>query len=110
MNLDTNSLGERLAVGDIRGIIAYTHVGEHQDAHDSTLEADLANARFRRAATDLEVELLRHVGALAADDNRAVVVTNRWSGPIRCSTYSAGREVLRDPRTLPTTPTEDTEQ
>lgn len=110
MILDPTTLGERLEVDDPRGIISYAHLGEHQDAHDSTLEADRSGARFRRAATDLEVELLRHIGAIESDEKRPITVANTWSGPIRRSTYLVGREVLRDPRTFPTTPTEDTDQ
>lgn len=91
-------IGERLEPNDPRGVIAFAHVGQHQDAHDSTLEADNRLARWKRTATDLEVALLEHVGSLDPDDKRVVTVTNTWPAGIRQPTYTAGREVLVDRR------------
>lgn len=103
---DASTLGDRMPVGDPRGITAHASYGEHQDAFDSTLEADRAHARFRRSPTALELSLLEHIGAYDPTDEtdkRPVAVANTWRGPIRCQVFTRGRSVLTDPRLVPTT-------
>ncbi|MBE7193337.1 MAG: hypothetical protein INR66_12740 [Gordonia polyisoprenivorans] len=93
----STELGERLAPGDFRGITAHANYGRYQNLADATTAGDSRIERFRRPATDLEIAILRHIGALEPDDPRAVSVTLSGSGH-RTRTYSAGRQVLTDPR------------
>lgn len=95
---DFSDIGERLPVGDMRGIIAHRHHGKHQDEWLATREADDRARRWRRPATPLEVALLVHHGILDPDNPRDITCTNTWVGAIRRQSFTAGRQELTDDR------------
>lgn len=76
---DFTGLGDFMP-GDRRSVVQHKHYGEYEHHYLSTADNDARHHIRDRAATALEISLLRHHGHDAPESTRCRI---RWSGPIR---------------------------